>query len=299
MSSPAQQGRKTGTAPSTARSVQWLNRLWIGGGKPAIRWRSLVGGVLVLLLSNIIFTIGLVGVRFDMPVKLVGIVCLLLAAFCIFLGVRALLRFVFQLGLRRLLIFLTVLYFIAVFLTGAVLETDKQGAGHWVASAGVVANWTIEGIGNLGRSVLQAPDTVSFAATGRRQPIKVPGGVEWVDGVPPTPIVVPAPSGDGGNAPTIPEPNSQTEGPGSASESSGRAWQVGDTVRIVRTEGAPLRARATPSTDAQIVARFPPNSILHILGGPETVDGRVWWEVQGENGEGWCAADYLTLEAPQ
>lgn len=295
MNLPSQQQSET-TVPSGTRYSQRFRKLWAGPDKPATRWRSLVGGAIVLFLSNIVLTVGLATIRWTMPLKLVGVACLFLAAGGLFLGVRSLINVVVQLGLKRLLVRLAMVYLIAVITVGLVLQTDEQGAGHWFASAGIVARWAIGGIGNLGRAVLQAPDMVSFAATGRRKPIKVPGGVEWVGGVPPTPIVVPALSGDEINTPPQPNPNAQAENPGSESEPLGREWQVGDRVRVVKTDGDRLLAHQTPALNAKIAAHFPPNSVLTIVDGPQTADGHVWWKVQGGTDEGWCVSDYLAPE---
>ena len=292
MSSPTQ---RSAASSSNTQVSQWLRNLWVGPANAGIHWRSLIGGLLALFLSSIVFTVSLVGLRFDMPVKLVGVVCVLLAFGFIFVGLRALLKFVRRLGLKRLFIFLLILYFIAVISVGAVVETDRKGVGHWLASAGIVARWTIGRAEDLAHGIIQAPDGISFAVTGRRRPIQVPGGINWIGNVPPTPIVVPAPSDNEINIPALPEPSSQTAQP--ASIPAGE-WQIGNSVRVVNTESVALRVREAPGMDARFVARFPPNSILRILDGPKTVDGHVWWNVRGENGEGWCASDYLTLAEP-
>lgn len=72
-----------------------------------------------------------------------------------------------------------------------------------------------------------------------------------------------------------------------------RPLQVGDMVRVVSTEGARLRARESPSTDAQVVTRFPEGSVLEIVEGPQTTGERTWLRVRGEQGEGWCDAAFL------
>lgn len=282
-------------APSSLGSRGRLRKLWRGRGRPALRWRSLIGGVFVLGMSSQVFTIGLSTIKWAMPLKLVGVVSLVLAAGATFLGVRALVRVVVQLGLKRLLTLLAVLYFVVVILLGLVLETDKQGLDHWVASGGVVARWAIGGVTRLRDAVLQTPDAVSFAATGKRKPIKVAGGVEWIGDVPPTPILVPAPAADDISLSIGVPIDSQVAQPEFPSDVAAPVWQVGDRVRVVKTDGASLRARATPDLDAQVVARFPPDSRLQLVDGPKTVEGRIWWKVQGENIQGWCVADYLML----
>jgi len=48
--------------------------------------------------------------------------------------------------------------------------------------------------------------------------------------------------------------------------------------------------RAAATTDAEIVARF---EALVVIAGPEEAAGLTWWQVEGEAGAGWSAADFL------
>ena len=69
--------------------------------------------------------------------------------------------------------------------------------------------------------------------------------------------------------------------------------RVGDDVRVFGTAGAPLRARQTPGLASEISARFQPDRPLRIVGGPRIAEGRVWWQVRGGQGTGWCAGEFL------
>jgi hypothetical protein len=51
--------------------------------------------------------------------------------------------------------------------------------------------------------------------------------------------------------------------------------------------------RAAATTDAEIVTRFEDGVTLLVVAGPEEAAGLTWWQVEGEDGAGWSAADYL------
>jgi hypothetical protein len=259
----------------------------------------LLGGIFALLLAAIIFNVALATIRWATPLKLVGIGALTLMVVLLFLGCRALIRVVLQLGLKRLIIRLVILYLVAVLIVGLTTSTGQQGLSHWLGGAADVAQLVVGGLGAIGRTVAQAPDAVAFAASGQRQPVRVPGGIEWIGGAPPTPVVanVPAAEPEEPAAPAAPTEAVAQYLPGLPStHSSDLGPQIGDTVRVVGTDGAPLRARSSPSTTASIVARFPAGGALKIIDGPQTVDGRTWWKLRGDNGEGWCAAEFLAVE---
>lgn len=275
--------------PSTAPS--WQRMLWTGGGSPAIRWRSLIGCVVALALSGVAFTVGLSTIRWAMPLKLIGGVALLLALTALLLGLRALIRVILQLGIKRLLILVVVLYGTAVVVAGVLIPTPEQGIGRWSTSAVRVYQWTVAGIADGARAVIAAPEAVRFAATGQRQPVKLPD-VDWVDGIPPTPVVAQVlPAGIQEPARATPTTAALPTAP--VPSSGQQTLHVSDMVQVVGTDGAPLRARSLPSADAPIVARFPVATTLQIVDGPQTADGRVWWKVRGATGEGWCAAEFL------
>lgn len=59
------------------------------------------------------------------------------------------------------------------------------------------------------------------------------------------------------------------------------AITVGATARVVGTDGVPLRARATPSREAPILARFEEDTVVEVIDGPAEADGLTWWRVRG------------------
>lgn len=76
-----------------------------------------------------------------------------------------------------------------------------------------------------------------------------------------------------------------------------RASQTGEItlgVRVtVRKDGQRLLSRVAPGLSSTIQARFENGAQLVVIDGPVEQDGFVWWEVEGEAGQGWSVADYL------
>src|SRR5262249_21664127 len=178
---------------------------------------------------------------------------------------------------------------LAIVLVAWLVPSGQTGIGHVLSSAGSILAWVTDGFGSLGATAIEAPAAVSFAATGKRSPVRVPG-VEWVGDVPPTPIVVLV--DDPGNAaPAAPSATAPT-----SVVVPGEMLQVGDTVRVINTSGQGLRARDLPSREGKILVKFAEGSSVQIIEGPKQADGYTWWKVRGQSGEGWCAADFLARE---
>lgn len=60
------------------------------------------------------------------------------------------------------------------------------------------------------------------------------------------------------------------------------------------TNEVSLRAHASPGKDTPITARLTSGKQVKILEGPQQADGLMWWRVEGDEGRGWAAADFLT-----
>lgn len=266
----------------------WFQTFWQGRGKPATRWGALIGGLLALTAAWFLSAIGGPTIRWPLPLKFVGIGAFLLATGALIWGLRLLLRVLVQLGVKRLLIRLAIGYLIAVIITGLIVQTKESGTAHWTASAASVTSWIGSGVSGVIRGVVRTPDTITFAATGRRQPVRLPD-VEWVGDVPPTPIVANSSMETGSNRPSATAANTSAT-PGASVQPDLR---IGDTVRVVGTGGAALNARATPGGSGQIVGKFRSGATFQIIDGPQSIDGDIWWKVSGGTIEGWCAAEYL------
>jgi hypothetical protein len=62
---------------------------------------------------------------------------------------------------------------------------------------------------------------------------------------------------------------------------------------VVKTDGTRLFSRAGPGRNEEVVTRFENGTELIVRDGPVKADGFTWWEVEGANGRGWSAADFL------
>lgn len=69
---------------------------------------------------------------------------------------------------------------------------------------------------------------------------------------------------------------------------------VGDTVEIVPSSQR-INLRSAPGLQQQILTTLEQGIRMTVVGGPETVDGIVWWELDGEPGKGWAAASLLQV----
>jgi hypothetical protein len=270
-----------------------LSHIWSGRGAAARRRGSFVLGGLALVIAATIYTLGLAALSQPAGVSIVGWVLLLLAAAIAFIGIRSIVFAIIRLGLRGILLRLAVLYALLVLVIGLLIPTGLQGSEHWLTTGGAVLRWPLDGLTGARGRLADAWDDLHFAATGERSPIPVPGA-EWPDGVPPPPVVSDERAGKSedsqvAEAPTQPPAPAATAG----------TLHTGAAARVTGTEGAALRAREQPGADTRIVARFPPESWLEIVDGPQQADGRTWWKVRGSQGEGWCAAEFLRIDQTQ
>jgi hypothetical protein len=158
---------------------------------------------------------------------------------------------------------------------------------HWQLTLQRVVTWPASRFQTLWARLVEAPGEVQFAATGRRPPLVVPGA-SWEGNTPPLVARVTADEVAPASAPARPDQTPPTL--------AAPALTVGATARVVGTDGATLRGRATPSREAIILARFDEGAVVEVIDGPVEAEGLTWWRVRGSAGEGWCAADFL---APQ
>ncbi len=67
---------------------------------------------------------------------------------------------------------------------------------------------------------------------------------------------------------------------------------IGQTVEV-NTGGDNLNLRQGAGLSHPIVAKLPHGTVMTVVGGPESADGFMWWELEGTLGSGWAAADFL------
>lgn len=105
---------------------------------------------------------------------------------------------------------------------------------------------------------------------------------------------LPAGGGADNSSPAATQPPSETATPPAAPPPSG-TFSVGQTV-VVTGSGECLNVRPAPGLDAgnEPVACLPDGSQLLVTGGPQSVGGLTWWNVESDQGDGWAAEDYLS-----
>lgn len=277
------------TAPSPPQDhspsrTSWRS-LWAGTPRPGLGCAPAFGLVVLLSLTVLLYQIGLIGLRWPWPGQLAGWLGLLLGAAALLWAMRITARTILRLGLRGLLVRLTLLIGLAVLVVGLLFPTGSPGVGHWQLTFQRIVSWPANGLQALWAQLVEAPGEIQFATTGRRPPLVVPG-VSWEGEVPP-PLIARV-SAD--QIASVPVSESPTEAP---SDTSASMIAIGASVLVTNTDGAPLRARATPSREAAILTRFDEGTVVEVIDGPVEAEGLTWWRVQGPGGEGWCAADFL------
>jgi uncharacterized protein YgiM (DUF1202 family) len=77
------------------------------------------------------------------------------------------------------------------------------------------------------------------------------------------------------------------------------SWQtgsikIGDTVEVV-TNGNNLNLRSAPGVNQAVVAKLPPGTRMKVIDGPQQADNYVWWKLNGSEGTGWAAGNFLRV----
>jgi hypothetical protein len=75
-------------------------------------------------------------------------------------------------------------------------------------------------------------------------------------------------------------------------EPSGEIF-VGGQVRVANTAGEGANLRSEPTTDAGVIAVVLDGTVFDVIDGPVEALGFTWWNVSGEQGEGWIVENYL------
>lgn len=84
-------------------------------------------------------------------------------------------------------------------------------------------------------------------------------------------------------------PAAATPAPSAAPQASGQQ------LRVTGTEGLGLFLRPEPNTNNQPLKTLADDTLVTVLEGPTTIDGREWVRVRDDSGaEGWVASEFLT-----
>jgi hypothetical protein len=72
---------------------------------------------------------------------------------------------------------------------------------------------------------------------------------------------------------------------------------VAGAYAAVSAEGDQLSLRAEPGLNGVLLASLAAGTSVQILAGPHEADGLRWWRVRFGDLEGWCAEQYLVIQA--
>jgi len=72
---------------------------------------------------------------------------------------------------------------------------------------------------------------------------------------------------------------------------------VGSKAKVVNTGGTGLNMRAGPSTGQTRVKTLAENAVVDIVGGPQTADSFIWYQVRDSSGTiGWVVGKFLLAQ---
>lgn len=257
---------------------RFLKTVW--SGNTSIRSTRLqIVNITVLLIFIYIFCVSSVYVlRWPFPVKIIGILLVVLIILFIYRIIRVLMKAIYSIGFRRIFVLAASVYLLAVFLLDITTSSERAN-NHLFVSAVDVSHWSIGTLREGLSTISQTPDSLMFIITGRRDPVMLPD-VVWESGIPPTPIA----------SKLIPVATVEN------TASNGQTLRVGASVYVEGTDGAPLRLRSLPGSESPVVARILPRIVLQIVDGPITTDdGKIWWKVRNDTVEGWGVQDFLVV----
>lgn len=302
LAQPSPQPTPSPPQPSTAAEIKekrrpaqprsaLLQSLWRGETKPHRWFRRLLGGLVVAGLAILAWRSAVILARWPSAVKTASVVLVIVALGLATWGGWLLWRVFRLLGVRRLLIVLSVLYLSVVSVAVVTGADERPLAQTILLQMQGVAGQAWGTLAGFTRSLVEAPATFRFAYTGGRPLVDVPGvqvDPTLIEGeiIEPlvyttldelTPTARPAPR----HTPVPPEP-----------EVSGEI-QIGGYVQVSGTGGQRLRARSGPGKSNEVVTRFDEGIQVLVLEGPVEADGYAWWAVRGDQGEGWCAGRWL------
>ncbi|HWQ13875.1 MAG TPA: SH3 domain-containing protein [Roseiflexaceae bacterium] len=95
-------------------------------------------------------------------------------------------------------------------------------------------------------------------------------------------------------APTLPVVSTVTPSAATPAPTAAPTSAAGQQLRVTGTEGLGLFLRPAPSTNNQPIKTLPDDTVVTVLEGPTSAEGRSWLRVRDASGaEGWAAAEFL------
>jgi len=228
-----------------------------------VRWRSLIGGLLLIAVSRAVYSSALYFAQWPLPHKYVGAGLALTAAAMLIWGLMQLIRFLRSIGWRGVLVSLALVYALAVSWRVLTVPPQPLFKAAWTAmvqvpvDAGQVA-WRAM------QSVMRAPGEFQAAYTGTRRSVTISN----------------APEGSTLNNALVAEDDAQSSGPA-----------VGGIVGV--KPGTTVNMRAGPGTDYEVITTLEPGIRLTVLDGPIEANDETWWLLRSDEVEGWMAGKRL------
>jgi hypothetical protein len=293
---PESRGRRKGVRgwarkPALGPVPDVLRSLWRGEGKPRRGvWRFAVAAV-VVVLTGAAWRAALSLARWPAPLGK-GSFVLLAVAIGLAVWSGSLLWRAFRMVGARLVLILVLVGFVGTVGVRAATAEDGGPVGEAIVfhTQGVAGQiWrTVSG---FAEAVVGAPAAFRFATTGRKPLAEVPGVPadatpvrgNIIEPVVTTELDQPTPTATSAADGATPEGPAEEEEPAS-----------GGYVEVSGTGGQTLRARSGPGIGYEVVARYREGTRLRVLEGPVAADGFAWLKVRGDEGEGWCADEWLT-----
>lgn len=252
--------------------------------------RLVLWGLLLLILGIAAYFLARAALNLPWPWLFVGFVILVGVPLGLYFGVVYIGRGSRHLSVDRLIGYAAVLLVAAILLfalfdraNGTYAQRVGTVASRWVGGA-------LQSPITLVRAVVAAPQPFLTALRGRSPAVAGPAAtpttvvVAAVETA--TPTATPAPTAT--FTPTV-EPTVVVTA--TLAPTTTATIAVGGQVRVTGTQF--LNARRGPGLNFQLVTRFDENAILSVLQGPVQANNYQWWEVRNDQGQGWCADEWL------
>lgn len=252
--------------------------------------RLVLWGLLLLVLGIGAYFLARAALNLPWPWLFVSFLILVAVPLGLYFGLVYIGRGSRHLSVDRIIGYAAVLLVVAVLVfalfdrsQGTYAQRIGTVTGRWAAGA-------LQSPVTLVRAVLAAPQPFLAALRGRApaaaEPDMTPTAVVAVTGPTVTPTTAPPPTAT--ITPTLAPTTVVTV---TRVPTTTATIQVGGQVRVTGTQF--LNARRGPGLNFQLVTRFDENAILTVLQGPVQANNYQWWEVRNDQGQGWCADEWL------
>jgi hypothetical protein len=252
--------------------------------------RLVLWGLLLVILGLGAYFLARAALNLPWPWLFVSFLILVAVPLGLYFGVVYIARGSRHLSVDRLIGYAAILLVVAVLVFALF---DRSGGTYAQRIGSVTSRWAAGALLSpvtLVRAVLAAPQPFLAALRGRSpattEPDATPTVAVAIDVATATPTSAPLPTAT--ITPTLAPTVVVTA---TLVPTSTATIQVGGQVRVTGTQF--LNARRGPGLNFQLVTRFDENAILTVLQGPVQANNYQWWEVRNDQGQGWCADEWL------